>query len=163
MISVAAGATVPGTLPVRRRAAQVGAAGLTLVAVSAHVVHILGSALVPDELSYWPTVFGTAGIGLGAWTSGLVGAGLALAGKLYGLLFCALAGASGTRPVSPVTWPAPRLTGAPARCRDGLPGRRLLGHDLRTGTPVLRPGCGAPGTERFPAGAERSSATAGSV
>ena len=32
-----------------------------------------------------------------------------------------------------------------------VPGRRLLGHDLRTGTPVLRPGCGAPGTERFPA------------
>jgi hypothetical protein len=28
-----------------------------------------------------------------------------------------------------------------------VPGRRLLGHDLRTGTPVLRPGCGAPGTE----------------
>lgn len=90
---VAAATTVLGALAVRRRAAQIGAAALTLVAVAAHVVHVLGSALVPDELSYWPTVFGTAGIGLGAWAFGLVGAGLAFAGKQYGLLFCALAGA----------------------------------------------------------------------
>jgi hypothetical protein len=90
---VAAGATLLGASAVRRRAARIGAAALTLVAVAAHVVHVLGSALVPDELSYWPTVFGTAGIGLGAWAFGLVGAGLALAGKQYGLLFCALAGA----------------------------------------------------------------------
>jgi hypothetical protein len=78
---------------VRRRAAALAVAALGLGAVAAHLVHVLGSAVVPVDLPYWPTVFGTAGIGLGAWVAVPVGAVLVLARQQWGLLLTALGGA----------------------------------------------------------------------
>lgn len=89
----AIGAAIAGALAVRWRPAAVVVAVLTGAVVVAHVVHVLGSALVPDELSYWPTVAGTAGLGLGAWLAGVVGMVLTLRKHRYGLLLCSLAGA----------------------------------------------------------------------
>lgn len=89
----AVGATVLGALAVSRRPAAVATAGLTLVVVGAHVVHVLGASLVPEGQPYPMVVLGTAGIGLAAWLFGALGAALALTGRSFGLLLCALAGA----------------------------------------------------------------------
>ncbi|MET0188515.1 MAG: hypothetical protein ABW212_05915, partial [Pseudonocardia sediminis] len=78
---LAVATTALGALAVRRPRFAPVVAALTVVAVGAHLVHVLGSALVPVDLGFWPAVFGTAGIGLGAWVFGLAGAGLTMAGR----------------------------------------------------------------------------------
>ena len=106
-VALAVGAAAVGLLTVRRRpetprdlrsrrgvgAAALGVAGLTVLSLGAHAVHVLGSASVPVGLPYWPTVLGTAGIGLAAWVAGLVGVALIPRAPSWGLLACALAGA----------------------------------------------------------------------
>ncbi|MDN5914337.1 MAG: hypothetical protein L0I76_04400 [Pseudonocardia sp.] len=92
-VALAAAATVLGVLSVRRERFAPVVVVLAVVAVGAHLVHVLGSALVPIDLSYWPAVFGTAGIGVGAWALGSAGAVLTFAGRRWGLLLCSLGGA----------------------------------------------------------------------
>jgi hypothetical protein len=92
-LGLAAATTVLGSVAVRRRAAALAVAGLATVAVGAHLVHVLGSALVPVDLPYWPTVFGTAGIAIGGWVFAVVGAAMSVAARRWGLLLCAIGGA----------------------------------------------------------------------
>lgn len=114
---VAAGTAVLGSRASQRRGAALAVAGLATLAVAAHLVHVLGSALVPIDVAYWPTVFGTAGIGVGAWVVALAGAGLTLARNRWGLLLSAVGGTvlalvtafdtlSFTRAVLPYAWAA---------------------------------------------------------
>lgn len=91
-VLVAAGTALLGARAPTHRGAALGIAGLALAGVAAHLVHVLGSALVPVDAAYWPTVFGTAGIGVGAWVVALAGAVLTLARVQWGLLLSAVAG-----------------------------------------------------------------------
>lgn len=90
--ALAIGSTLFGAVAVRRRWAELGVAGLGLVAVAAHLVHVLGSAGVPVDLPYWPTVFGTAGIGIGAWAAAVAGAVLTVVGTRWGTLLTGIGG-----------------------------------------------------------------------
>jgi hypothetical protein len=77
----------------RRSRAAVAAAGITVLVVGAHVVHVVGSAAVlPVPLSP-STVLGAAGLGVGCWLLGVAGAALTLARHELGLLTCGSAGA----------------------------------------------------------------------
>ncbi|GAA1840357.1 hypothetical protein GCM10009836_19620 [Pseudonocardia ailaonensis] len=127
---LAAGATALGVLAVRRRGAAYAVAGLTVVALAAHAVHVLGSASVPVGLDYWPTVLGTAGIGLVAWVAGPVGVALVPRVRSWGLLSCAIAGAvlalvtaldtgSFARAVLPYAWD-PTLDRISTACTVGI-------------------------------------------
>jgi len=82
-----------GALAVRRPAVAGVVSVVGLAAVAAHLVHVLGSASVPVDLPYWPTVFGTAGIGIGAWVAAPAGAVLTALGTRWGLLLTGLGGA----------------------------------------------------------------------
>ena len=77
----------------RRSRAAVGVAGLTVLVVAAHVVHVLGSAAVLAQPPSAATVLGAAGIGVVCWVLGLAGAALTLARQELGPLTCASAGA----------------------------------------------------------------------
>ncbi|TCK21734.1 hypothetical protein [Pseudonocardia endophytica] len=92
-VVVAAATALLGSRAPTRRGAALGIAVLALAAVVAHLVHVLGSALVPVDAAYWPTVFGTAGIGVGAWVVVLVGAVLTVVRVQWGLLLSSLGGA----------------------------------------------------------------------
>ncbi|GAA4547528.1 hypothetical protein [Pseudonocardia xishanensis] len=90
---LALGTALVGAVSVRRRAVEAVVAVLGLGAVAAHLVHVLGSASVPVDLPYWPTVLGTAGIGIGAWVAALTGAVLTAVGTRWGLLLTGIGGA----------------------------------------------------------------------
>jgi hypothetical protein len=77
----------------RRSRAAVAVAGLTVLLVGAHVVHVLGSALVLPEPPSVATVLAGAGPGVVCWVLGLAGAALVLARRELGLVTCAPAGA----------------------------------------------------------------------
>jgi hypothetical protein len=91
-LALAVGSALVGARSVRRRWAELAVAGLGLVAVAAHLVHVLGSAGVPVDLPYWPTVFGTAGIGIGSWVLAVAGAVLTVLGTRWGSLLTGIAG-----------------------------------------------------------------------
>ncbi|ALE82488.1 hypothetical protein [Pseudonocardia sp. HH130629-09] len=115
-LALAVGAAALGSAAVRRAALAPAVGAVAVLAVAAHVVHALGSALVPVDEPYWPTVLGTAGIGLGAWAAVLVGAVLTLWRTPWGLLLCSVGGtilalvtafdtSSFARAVLPYGWP----------------------------------------------------------
>jgi hypothetical protein len=76
----------------RRRGLDAALAAVLATAVTAHVVHVVGAALVLAEPPSPGTVLGAAGIGVGAWLLGLVGVGLILAGQSLGPACAAAAG-----------------------------------------------------------------------
>lgn len=90
---VAIAVTILGFRAVSRRPEALAVAAVTVLAIACHVIHVLGSALVPEAQSYPSLVLSAAGIGLAAWLFGLVGVALTLAGRPFGLLLCAVAGA----------------------------------------------------------------------
>ncbi|GAY13018.1 hypothetical protein [Pseudonocardia sp. N23] len=114
--AVALAAAVLGSFAVRRRWAALVVGVLSVGMVASYVVHVLGSALAPDGVEYWPTVWRTAGaVGTGAVAAALAGAVLTVLGKRFGLLLCALSGAllvlltgadvgSFSNPVLPFGW-----------------------------------------------------------
>jgi hypothetical protein len=67
-------------------------AGSTLLIVAAHLVHVVGSALIVEDQALLPIVLGAAGPAVLAWVLALVGVGLTLARRAYGPLLCTLAG-----------------------------------------------------------------------
>jgi len=79
----------------RSRAAR-GVAVVTLLVVAAHVVHVLGSALVLAVPAGFATTLAAAGPGVACWALGLAGAALAAARHPLGLPACAAAGALAT-------------------------------------------------------------------
>ncbi|MBW0092511.1 hypothetical protein I4I73_22000 [Pseudonocardia sp. KRD-184] len=82
-----------GIMGVTRRWAALATAAITVLVVGAHVVHVLGAALVPDDQAYLLVVVSGAGLGLAAWLAGAVGVVLTVLGRRFGLLLCGLAGA----------------------------------------------------------------------
>jgi hypothetical protein len=76
----------------RRRLLEAGVAAVTLAVITAHVLHVLGAALVLAEPLSWGTLVGAAGIGLPCWALGLGGVALTLARRPLGLATCATAG-----------------------------------------------------------------------
>ncbi|MCO1660637.1 hypothetical protein [Pseudonocardia humida] len=89
-----------GTAALRRRdgepgarTAELGVAAVAVVVVAAHVVHVLGAALVLSVPISAGAVLGAAGIGVVCWALGLTGAALVLARRPLGLAVCAAAGA----------------------------------------------------------------------
>jgi hypothetical protein len=77
----------------RRSGAARGVAGLTVLLVGAHVVHVLGSVPVLAEPPSAATALSAAGIGVLCWLLGAAGVALTLARRELGLLACAAAGA----------------------------------------------------------------------
>ncbi|MFD1530310.1 hypothetical protein [Pseudonocardia aurantiaca] len=77
----------------RRSGAAAAVAGLTVLVVGAHVVHVLGSASVLADPLSPGTVLGAAGPGLVCWLLGAAGAALTLTRQELGLPTCASAGA----------------------------------------------------------------------
>lgn len=67
-------------------------AALTVLVAAAHLVHVVGSALVIEERSTLAVALGTAGPAVLAWVLAPLGAALTLARRPYGPLLCALAG-----------------------------------------------------------------------
>jgi hypothetical protein len=82
-----------GTMGVTRRWAALATAAITVLVLGAHVVHVLGAALVPDGQDYLGVVAGAAGLAVVAWLAGAVGVVLTRLGRPFGLLLCGLAGA----------------------------------------------------------------------
>ncbi|MEJ3658238.1 hypothetical protein WEH80_35275 [Actinomycetes bacterium KLBMP 9759] len=89
----AAGAAVIGIAAVGRRRLAVPLAATTLLVATAHLVHVLGSALIVDGMPYVQAVVGSAGVSIIVWPIAGVGAVLAARARRYGPLLCALAGA----------------------------------------------------------------------
>lgn len=90
---VAAAVAVVGALAVRRPRWSPALAAITVLVSGAHLVHVLGSALVVEGQPYAAVALGAAGLGVVAWPLGLAGAALTLARHSYGPLLCALSGA----------------------------------------------------------------------
>lgn len=86
----AAVVAVIGTLVVTRRRGAPALASVTLLVAGAHVVHVLGSALVVEERSLAAVAVGAAGPAALAWVLAVAGAGLTLAHRGYGPLLCAV-------------------------------------------------------------------------
>jgi hypothetical protein len=89
-----------GTVALRRRdgepgarAAELGVAAVAVVVVAAHVVHVLGAALVLAVPVSVGAVLGAAGLGVACWVLGLAGVGLVAARRPLGMSVCAAAGA----------------------------------------------------------------------
>lgn len=85
-----------------RRGAGVALAAATLVVLAAHLVHVLGSALVPEDQPYPLMLLSAAGYALLGWPLGAVGARLAARGHPAGPLLCVVAGALFAVVIAPV-------------------------------------------------------------
>jgi hypothetical protein len=83
---------VAGVLGAGRRWGRFVLAGSVLVVVAAHLVHVLGSAGVPQDQPYALMVLSAAGYALLAWPLGVLGAVLSLRGHPAGALLCCAAG-----------------------------------------------------------------------
>ena len=90
---VAAGVAGVGTRAVGRRRWAPALAGLTVVVAGAHLVHVLGSALVVEEQPLLGVILGAAGPAVLAWLLALVGAVITLREHSYGPVLCTLSGA----------------------------------------------------------------------
>lgn len=77
-------------------------AGATLAVVAAHLVHVIGSALVPEDRAYPLMLLSAAGYALLAWPMGVIGARLTLRGHAAGPLLCCAAGGLFAIVIAPV-------------------------------------------------------------
>ena len=91
-LAVAAVAAVVGTRAVYRRSWAPALAGMAVLVAAAHVVHVLGSALIVEDRPLLGVLLGAAGPAVLAWLLALTGAALTLARRAYGPLLCALSG-----------------------------------------------------------------------
>lgn len=85
-----------------RRGAGVALAVGTLVVLAAHLVHVLGSALVPEDQPYLLMLLSAAGYALLGWPLGVIGARLAVRGHPVGPLLCVVAGGLFAIVIAPV-------------------------------------------------------------
>ena len=77
-------------------------ASSTAVVLAAHLVHVLGSALVPEDRSYPIMLLSAAGYALLGWPLGVAGVWLTLRGRSNGPLLCAVAGGLFALVIAPV-------------------------------------------------------------
>jgi hypothetical protein len=98
-LAVPAAAGLPG---VRRRWGRLGLAVATLGVLAAHLVHVFGSAGVPEDRPYPLMLLSAAGYALLGWPLGAVGAWATLRGHAAGPLLCCAAGGLFAIVIAPV-------------------------------------------------------------
>lgn len=91
-----------GVLGAGRRWGRWALAASTLAVLTAHLVHVLGSAAVPQDQPFPLMILSAAGYALLGWPLGLVGARLSLRGHQAGPLLCVAAGGLFALVVAPV-------------------------------------------------------------
>lgn len=91
-----------GVLGARRRWGPSVLVVLTCTVLGAHLVHVLGSAAVPEDRSYPLMALSAAGYALLGWPIGASGAWLTLRGRPAGPLLCAVAGGLFAIVIAPV-------------------------------------------------------------
>jgi hypothetical protein len=77
-------------------------AASTAVVLAAHLVHVLGSALVPEDRPYPLMLLSAAGYALLGWPLGAIGGWLTLRGRPGGPLLCCVAGGLFALVIAPV-------------------------------------------------------------
>jgi hypothetical protein len=93
---------VAGLLGAGRRWGWVMLSGATLVVLAAHLLHVLGSAGVPEDQSYLAMLFSAAGYALIGWPLGVLGVVLTAHNHSAGPLFCVAAAALFALVIAPV-------------------------------------------------------------
>jgi hypothetical protein len=83
---------VVGVLGAGRRWGRVVLAGSTAAVIGAHLLHVLGSAGVPQDQPYPLMLLSAAGYALLGWPLGAIGAWLTLKSNVVGPLLCCAAG-----------------------------------------------------------------------
>ncbi|WP_214405205.1 hypothetical protein [Pseudonocardia lacus] len=83
---------VAGVLGAGRRWGRYALAGATAVVIAAHLLHVLGSAGVPQDQPYALMLLSAAGYALLGWPLGAIGAWQTLRGSAVGPLLCCAAG-----------------------------------------------------------------------
>lgn len=91
-----------GVLGAGRRWGRLALAGATAVVIGAHLVHVLGSAGVPEDRAYPVMLLSAAGYALLGWPLGAVGAWLTVQGNAVGPLLCCAAGGLFAVVITPV-------------------------------------------------------------
>ena len=91
-----------GVLGAGRRWGQVTLAAATLVVLAAHLVHVVGSAGVPEGQPYLLMLLSAAGYALLGWPLGALGAWLTMRGHGAGPLLCVAAGGLFAIVIAPV-------------------------------------------------------------
>jgi hypothetical protein len=93
---------VAGVLGARRPWGRFVLAAATLVVLAAHLVHVFGSAGVPEDQPYPLMLLSAAGYALLGWPLGAVGAWLTFRGNGAGPLLCCAAGGLFAIVIAPV-------------------------------------------------------------
>jgi hypothetical protein len=93
---------VAGVLGAARRWGRVVLAVATVAVIGAHLVHVLGSAGVPEDQQYPLMLLSAAGYALLGWPLGAVGAWLTVRGHAAGPLLCVAAGGLFAIVITPV-------------------------------------------------------------
>ncbi len=93
---------VAGVLGAGHRWGRVVLAAATAVVIGAHLLHVLGSAGVPQDQPYPLMLLSAAGYALLGWPLGAVGAWLAARGNPVGPLLCCAAGGLFAVVIAPV-------------------------------------------------------------
>ena len=93
---------VPLAVGARRRWGAVGLAGATAVVAVAHLLHVVGSALVPQDRAFAVMLLSAAGYALLGWPLAAAGAWLTLRGRAAGPLLCCVAGGLFAIVIAPV-------------------------------------------------------------
>ena len=93
---------VAGVLGAGRRWGRFVLAGATAVVIAAHLVHVLGSAGVPEDQPYALMLLSAAGYALLGWPLGAIGAWQTLKGNVAGPLLCCAAGGLFAVVIAPV-------------------------------------------------------------
>lgn len=92
-LGIAAGVALVGLAGAGRAWGATALGVATLAVTGTHVVHIVGSALVPRDQSFVLMMASAAGIGLLAWPLAVLGAVLAFRGTRSGPFVCCVSGA----------------------------------------------------------------------
>ena len=93
---------VAGVLGAGRRWGRVVLAAATVVVIGAHLLHVFGSAGVPEDQPYPLMLLSAAGYALLGWPLGAVGAWLTVRGHSAGPLLCVAAGGLFAIVITPV-------------------------------------------------------------
>ena len=101
-LAVLAVVALAGVLGAGGPAGRIALATSTVVVLVAHLLHVLGSAGVPEDRSYLLMVLSAAGYALLGWPLGAIGAWLTLRGRPTGPLLCCLAGGLFALVIAPV-------------------------------------------------------------
>lgn len=93
---------IAGVLGAGGRTGRIVLAATTAAVLAAHLVHVAGSALVPEDQPFALMLLSAAGYALLGWPLGAVGAWLTVRGNVAGPLLCVAAGGLFAIVITPV-------------------------------------------------------------